>query len=160
MKNLITSIGFIILQRAAISVSHFNKDVKSELEAWNEGFRVKLQVSDSPLAIAWIKKDGALKYLPVDSKDFDLIVQFRTLDTAFRIITTLSNVPQAFTQNRIQAFGHIPNSMILIRILNTVQAYLFPPFLSKRVLKRVPNFNFSQHIGRLRVYTTGLLFAW
>lgn len=158
-KKLITKIGLFALQRGAVSISHFNKEVQQELQAWPNGFTIKIAVKGDPMAIVWEKTKNGLKTSNPNLESFDLIIYFKNLNTAFNVITTLSNVPESFTQNRIQAFGYNPDSMILIRILNVVQAYLFPPILSKRVLKRVPKFSLNQHVGRIRVYTLGLIFA-
>lgn len=151
--------GLLALQRGAISLSHFNSEVKEELQAWPNGYTIKIAVKGHPTAIAWKKTNSGLKAINPGSEDYSLLIYFKNMNTAFNVITTLSNVPEAFTQNRIQAFGYNPDSMILIRILNVVQAYLFPPILSKRVLKRVPQFGWKQHLGRIRVYTIGLIFA-
>ncbi|NOX48753.1 MAG: hypothetical protein GXO89_17425 [Chlorobi bacterium] len=156
-KRFVVSTGFYALGRGAESVSRFNKDLKTELEAWPESYTIMLKVAPNGREL-WLRKHGdRLKGIGKQSTDADLIVLFKNLDTAFRVISTLSNVHTAFTQNRIMVFGDVAQSMVLIRILNIVQAYLFPPFLSKNVLKRVPRFSFSQHLGRLRVYTSGLL---
>lgn len=151
--------GLFALQRGAVSLSHFNQEMQKELQAWPNGFTIKIAVKGDPTAIAWEKTKSGLKAINPRLDDYDLIIYFKNINTAFNVITTLSNVPEAFTQNRIQAFGYNPDSMILIRILNVVQAYLFPPILSKRILKRVPPFNWKQHLGRIRVYTIGLIFA-
>ena len=159
-KIAVVAAGFYALGRGAESARRFNKELQMELEAWEEAYVIMLKVAPNGNEL-WLKKEsGRLKWINKQDKAADLIVVFKNLDTAFRIITTLSNVHTAFTQNRIMVYGDVAQSMVLIRILNIVQAYLFPPFLSKNVLKRVPKFNANQHIGRLRVYTTGLLFGY
>ena len=159
-KNAIVSAGFYALGRGAESVSKFNINLKKELEAWPEGYVIMLKVAPEGKEL-WLQKRGdSLKWISKQNKESDLIVLFKNLDTAYRIITTLSNVHTAFVQNRIMVYGDVSQSMILIRVLNIVQSYLFPPILSKNVLKRVPKFNLLQHLGRLRVYTTGLLFGY
>ena len=158
-KHFVVTAGFYALGRGAESVSRFNKDLKAELKAWPESYTVMMKVAPNGREL-WLQKKGdRLKWISKQESDADLIVLFKNLDTAFRIISTLSNVHSAFTQNRIMVYGDIAQSMVLIRILNIVQAYLFPPILSKNVLKRIPEFNFSQHVGWLRVYTSGLLFG-
>jgi hypothetical protein len=158
-KRFVVTAGFYALGRGAESVSRFNKELKSELKAWPEFYTVMMKVAPNGREL-WLQKNGErLKWISKQTSDADLIVLFKNLDTAFRIISTLSNVHTAFTQNRIMVYGDVAQSMVLIRILNIVQAYLFPPILSKNVLKRVPEFNFSQHVGRLRVYISGLLFG-
>ena len=159
-KRMVVSAGFYALARGSESASKFDDELKSELNAWPEGYTLMLKVAPNGREL-WLQKKGdSLKWISPQKNDADLIVLFKNLDTAFRIITTLSNVHTAFVQNRIMVYGDVAQSMVLIRVLNIVQAYLFPPFLSKNVLKRVPKFSLSQHLGRLRVYTTGLLFGY
>ena len=156
IKNIITKVGFFALRQGCQSASRFNSEIRDELTAWPEGFTILLKVLPNGPKLGLQKKEGKLKGISTKKEDWNLTVVFLTEDTAFRVITTLSNVPKAFTQNRLMVYGNTADSMVLIRILNVVQAYLFPPFLSKRVLKRVPKFGLGQHIGRLRLYTIGL----
>ena len=159
-KNVVVTAGFYALGRGTESVSKFNAQLKQELKVWKEGYLIMLKVAPSGKEL-WLQKSGeSLKWVGKQNKNADLIVVFKNLDIAFKTITTLSNIHTAFAQNRIMVYGDVSQSMILIKVLNIVQAYLFPPILSKNVLKRVPKFTFSQHIGRIRVYTTGLLFGY
>lgn len=159
-KRFVVSAGFYALGRGVESASRFNKNLKSEIDAWDEDYTIMLKVAPSGAEL-WLQKKGKyIKWIKKQDKEADLIVLFKNLDTAFKIITTLSNVHTAFSQNRIMVYGDVAQSMVLIRVLNIVQAYLFPPFLSKNVLKRVPKFNLSQHLGRARLYTSGLLFGY
>lgn len=158
-KSFIVKAGFYALGRGAESLSRFNIDLKEELKVWEDGYIVQLRVDPMGNELCLQKTNGRLKVVKINSAKPDLIVIFKNLDTAFKIITTLNNVHTAFSQNRIKVYGDLDQSMVLIRLLNIVQAYLFPPFLSKNVLKKVPKFTIGQHIGRIRVYTTGLLFG-
>ena len=157
LKSMITSSGFFALKQATVSLSHFNKGLQEELNAWEDGYTIQLKVLPNGPAIAFEKVDGKLQTISPNKNHYSLVVVFKTEEIAYRIITTQNSVPQAFTQNRLMVYGSTADSMILIRILNIVQAYLFPPILSKRILKRVPKFNLSQHIGRVRVYSLGLI---
>lgn len=160
IKKMITAIGFFALKQAIVSVSHFNKDLKKELGYFKEGYTIQLKVLPNGPKIAFEKHQDKLKTISTNKREYDLVIIFKTKEIAYRIMTTLSNVPKAFTQNRLMVYGNVADSMVLIRIMNIVQAYLFPPILSKRVLKRVPQFSIGQHIGRIRVYTLGLLFKY
>lgn len=159
-KKTTTAIGFFALKQAMVSVSHFNIQVKEELKYFKEGYSLQLKVLPDGPKIAFEKHDNVFRTTSSKKEKYDLVVIFKTEDIAFRIMTTLSNVPKAFTQNRLMVYGNVADSMVLIRIINIVQSYLFPPILSKRVLKRVPKFNLGEHIGRLRVYTLGLLLKY
>ena len=160
LKKTITAIGFFALKQAMVSVCHFNKQAKEELKYFKEGYSIQLKVLPDGPKIAFEKYGDAFRTTSTNKENYDLVVIFKTEDIAFRIMTTLSSVPKAFTQNRLMVYGNVADSMVLIRVMNIVQSYLFPPILSKRVLKRVPKFNFGEHIGRLRVYTLGLLLRY
>ncbi len=155
-KKMAVSIGFYALGRGTESVSRFNKEVKKELAVWPNGFTIMLKIAPNGSEI-WLQKSGdKINMVNKQSKEADLIVYFKNLDTMYRIILTLNNVHTAFSQNRIMVSGDLSNAMVLIRILNKVQSYLFPSFLSKNVLKRVPKFTIGEYIGRIRLYTLGL----
>ena len=156
IKNAVVKIGFFALGRGCESASGFDKQLQNELTAWPQGYIIMLKVAPNGQEL-WLKKHNTgLKWIPKQQKQADLIVLFKNLETAFQIITTQNNVHTAFAQNRIMVYGDVAQSMVLIRVLNIVQAYLFPPFLSKNVLKRVPKFSLKEHLGRARVYTLGL----
>jgi len=159
-KKTITGIGFFALKQAMVSVCHFNTEAKEELKYYKEGYTIQLKVLPDGPKIAFEKQGDSLRTTSANKENYDLVVIFKTEDIAFRIMTTLSNVPKAFTQNRLMVYGNVADSMVLIRVINIVQSYLFPPILSKRVLKRVPKFNLGAHIGRIRVYTLGLLLRY
>ena len=156
LKIGVVKAGFFALGRGCESASHFDSGLKEELKAWPESYTIMLKVAPNGHELWLRKRATGLKWIAKQDKDADLIVLFKNLETAYQIITTQNNVHTAFSQNRIMVYGDIAQSMVLIRVLNIVQAYLFPSFLSKNVLKRVPNFSLKEHLGRARVYTVGL----
>ena len=159
LKRALIHVGFYALGRGAQSVSRFSKVLKKEIAAWPDGYTIALKVNPNGPEL-WLQVyDRRLIRVKPKGNTPGLIVVFKTVNTGFRIITTLTSVPTAFTQNRIMVYGDTAQSMVLIRILNIVQSYLFPSILSKRILKRVPRFGWRDHLGRLRVYTTGILFG-
>ena len=159
LKTSVVKAGFFALGRGCESTSHFDEGLKAELKSWPESYTIMLKVAPSGHELWLQKQDTGLKWISKQDKDADLIVLFKNLETAYQIITTQSNVHTAFAQNRIMVYGDVAQSMVLIRVLNIVQAYLFPPFLSKNVLKRVPKFSLKEHLGRARLYTVGLAFG-
>ncbi|OYT15930.1 MAG: hypothetical protein B7C24_10480 [Bacteroidetes bacterium 4572_77] len=112
MKKLIITLGFFALKQASISASHFNKEVRKELNAWPDGFTLQLRITGNPSKISFMKQDNGLKSIANDKEKYDLTVVFKTEDIAYRIITTLSDVPRAFTQNRLSVYGDTADSMI------------------------------------------------
>ena len=77
----------------------------------------------------------------------------------FLMMTAQIGTPQAYAQHRLGLEGNIVDSMTLTRCLNSVKAYLFPKFISRRILKRVPKMSIKRHFIRFLIYSLGVVFG-
>ena len=123
--------GFLLLGRALQSASNFEKDIKKEIAAWNEGFTFSM----------------------------DVLPNGPSLDTAFQMITTQLGAHHVYAQHKISVTGNIADSMRLIRMFYIVEAYLFPKILNKNILKKSPRMTLNKHLNRMHIYTVGMLFG-
>ena len=152
--------GFFALGRSLQSASNFEKDVIKEIAAWNEGFTFSMDVLPNGPSLVMRKENRKLKLLGFNKKeDADLIAEIKNLDTAFRMITTQAGAHHVYAEHKIGVTGNIADSMILIRLFYIVEAYLFPKFLNKKILKESPKMNLKRHLNRMRIYTVGMLFG-
>ena len=83
----------------------------------------------------------------------------KNIESAVLIFTAQIGTPQGYAEHRMSIKGDIGQAMSLIRCLNIVQAYLFPKIISKRILKRVPNFTIKKHLNRFIIYFVGIPFG-
>lgn len=156
LKKALAWLVMLILGRAFQSASRWDRTVRHEVARWPEGFKVLMKVPPSGPAMALVKQKGRLKYKGSRLDDPDLCITYKNIEGAFMIFTTQMGAEEGFAQHRMSVKGDLARAMSFIRCVKMLQAYLFPPLLSKRVLKRVPRFGLREHAVRLVIYTVGI----
>jgi hypothetical protein len=159
LEKIVVKSGFFLLKKAVLFVQNKDSDFQEDMSSFRDGFRIKLRVTDpfEDYYISFEKRDGKL-FSVKDEKDVDLEIVFKGLKTAYRIFLTISTVHKSFVENKLLVYGDLAKAMTLIRMLNVVQSYLYPPFLSQRALKRPKKLNLSQEMTRLKLYIIGIPF--
>ncbi len=149
----LVKIGFWALGKAAMHACRVDKKLRKELDNWPEGFTVMLSVLPSGPTVAWRKEKDRFKYLGLNKNiSADLTVNIKSLKAAVRMITAQLGIAQAYAFRRIAIEGNTVDAMVLTRILDRVEAYLFPRFLSKNLLKKVPVFGLREYWNNLLIY--------
>ena len=158
MQRTIVKAGFLALGRAIESASHFEKSIQQEIKDWPEGYSLKMTVLPFGPALSMQKRKGILKMCSLkEEQKIDLLVEIKNLTTAFRMITTQMGAHHVFAQNKIGVSGNIADSMRFIRIIYTIEGYLFPQILNKNILKKSPKMNLKKQINRIHIYTKGMI---
>ena len=155
LKKALAWLVMFILGRAFQSASRWDPTVRHEAARWPEGFKVLMKVPKGP-AMALVKEKGRIKYKGSRVDHPDLTITYKNIEGAFMIFTTQMGAEVGFAQHRMSVKGDLAKAMSFIRCVKMLQDYLFPPFLSKRVLKRVPRFGLKEHAVRLVIYTVGI----
>ena len=65
----------------------------------------------------------------------DLEITFKSIDVAFLMFTGRLGVSKAYAEHRFTLKGEIGKAMSLVRCIDIVEAYLFPKFITKNILK-------------------------
>ena len=155
-KYMVVQAGFLALGRGLQSASHYEPDIVRELATWPEGYGFEMRVLPHGPSLR-MRKQQAVMQFDTTHEPAQLVVELKNLETAFQMITTQAGIPQVYAAHGIGVVGDIAKSMSLIRMINVVEAYLFPEILSKNILKRVPKMTFGKHINRLRMLTIGMV---
>jgi len=157
IKKILCSVLLFCLGRGFQTVSGTDPDVRREIEAWDEGFGILFEVAPDGPFLSLRKGKDRMLFAGMKSADADMVVRFKNIEAAFMVLTAQSGTPRAFAEHRISVRGHLPEAMRLIRCLNYVQYYLFPAFIARRVIKRLPPIPAGRLFrGRARVYLAGV----
>ncbi len=158
IQRMIVSIGFWALGKATARASTIDRQIKQEVNHWPEGFTITLKVLPSGPAVSWQKHGHKIKYLGMrEQPDADLTVMIKSLKAATRMILAQLGIARAYAYRRIAIEGNTVDAMVMTRILDRVEAYLFPRFLSKNLLKQVPRFGLREYWNNMLIYL-GLVF--
>ena len=158
-KALVAKIVFMVLGRAFQSGARHDPDMKKEVSALPEGFIVIMNVLPSGPRMAMKKINGRLKYRGTRYDDGDLVVNFKNLECAFLVLTPQIGSAQAFAERRMTVKGDIAHAMVFTRCLNTLLTLLYPKFICKRLLKRVPPMPLKKLMVKVVVNVIGVPFG-
>lgn len=65
-------------------------------------------------------------------------LHLKALSTSFRLFTGQMGLAQAYAQHAFTLGGEVADVMRLARLVNRAEAYLFPPFMTKKFLTDIP----------------------
>lgn len=136
MRQLIIRIILEVLFRGLCVLYREDSRVKKELDAYPNGYRFCFLISQTPLSLSFEKREGGLK--KVSGTKGDLVILFKGVRAAFLVFCGLSSVPQAYAQHRFVLKGCVHEGLGLVRCIAYAEGYLFPKFMLRRILERIP----------------------
>lgn len=134
------------LCRALKFLSHRDSKIREEAQRWPEGKTLRLEVPGATGFTVTGTKDGFQK-LHKDTPG-DVTIRFKSPADAFRVFTGQIGIAQAYAQHRFVLRGDMGLAMPFVRCVDRTEGYLFPAFLAKRILKRLP----KKEVSSARVY--------
>ncbi len=138
-KQFVTGVGLKFLGKGLVSCSKIEKGIQKELEFYEDGFIIELKIFNSNRKVAVEKVGNKFIYLGSKYKKTpDLSIVFKSYESALLMVLGQIGVHEGYAQHRFIVKGDLIDSMPFIRILYYVEAYLFPKFISKKILKEMP----------------------
>lgn len=149
MKRLICSAVFFFLYRGLRVLQKKDTRVREDLSAIPENFSLRLEASPergAPSVVMVNTACGIRRGRREDSAK--IVVTFKNLDTAFQVVTGRMGISECYARHAFYLKGNINEAMGFIRGMEYVEAYLFPKFMTRRILKRIP----KKELPTLAVY--------
>lgn len=149
MKNFVCRAVFFFLYRGLRVLQKKDSRVRADLAAIPEGFSLRLEASPKAGAASVVMvnhADGLRRGKKGDGAK--IVVTFKSLNTAFRVVTGRMGVWECYARHAFYLKGNINEAMGFIRGMEYVEAYLFPRLITRRILKRVP----EKELSSLAVY--------
>ncbi len=159
IKKLIVKTCFFVLGRSLQSASYFDATIRKEISRWREGYSIKMEVLPKGPVMTLKKEGGKLRYMGKKIQEADLVIRFKNLTSAFILMTPQIGIAQGFAQHRISVAGDLSDSIVFTRILNILMAYLYPSFISRKLLKEIPPLPYRKYYRRVYLYMIGILFG-
>lgn len=105
--------------------------MKEELDGWRENKTLCIQIMNGPsITMTYTYRQGLQK----THQTPDITIVFKSVHTAFLVFTGMMSVKQAYLEHRFSLKGDIYESMRFVRCVDLVETYLFPRFMTKRIL--------------------------
>ncbi|MGD9733438.1 MAG: hypothetical protein AB7U45_14770 [Desulfamplus sp.] len=156
-KILVIKIVFLVLGRAFQSASKHDDELRKEISSWRDGFTLIMKVMPDGPYMGLEKKDNSLEFKGSQLKNGDLEIYFRNVESAFMIMTPQMGSHQAFAERRMSIKGDLSIATAFTRTLVILMSILYPEFIVKRLVKRVPPLTFKRLKLRVWLYTVGIV---
>ena len=119
------------------------KDERVRLEAaeWEDGFTFGIGMGAHAPALYMKKTENGLLRLSsrnTSPDKMDLMIQFKSVETAFQVMSGQVGVAGSYARHGFTLKGDIARAMSIVRCVDLAEAYLFPKLISRRILKEVP----------------------
>lgn len=139
-KILLVRIIFWFLGRGLQCVTSFDRTAAEEISRLDDLMYILLKVEPNGPCLVMQKRDGKLCFVGTRVPDkIDLAIYFKNIEAAFMVVTGQIGIAQAYAEHRFTLKGDIFITMPLVRALNITEAYLFPGFITKKIMKKMPN---------------------
>ncbi len=138
-KQLICGIVLQVLYRAIRVLSHCDSRIKQELLDLPEGQIVRFSVSPhkKSRSLSFQISGGTICKVKPNAAA-DIHITFKNESMAFRVFTGRMGIAGAYAAHAFILKGNINEAMGIVRVVDLVEGYLFPRFMSRRILKEVP----------------------
>ena len=148
-QQIVCGIVLRVLFRAIRVLSHCDSHIRQELLDLPQGQTVKLSVSpaERSRSLTFTVSGGTIRRADTDAVP-DIHIVFKNEAMAFRVFTGRMGIAGAYAAHAFTLRGNINQTMGVVRIVDMVEGYLFPRFMTRRILKDIP----KKELPTLAVY--------
>lgn len=144
-KHRLSSIVMAVLGKGIRYAYKKDTRVKDDLDSIGDEYSIKLAVNPNGPCMLFGKKDGTVFSHKCAFNDAaDITLSFKGIDGAFLMFTGQMGLADGYAQHRFTVQGDLYKVLSIVRVMNIVEAYLFPKFFAKRLMNPVPKRQFSQ----------------
>lgn len=151
-KAMIAGIIFAVLKGGIKSCSRLDSKVKKMLDAFPEGYVITLRILPYKPCMSVKKLNGKIVNAKRDDIP-DLEIAFKNIEVALPYLLGKRSIRDAYCYSSIVTRGSIGDTVSLVECLNIVENYLFPNFITSKILDD----NYKKEVSSLRVYLGVLL---
>lgn len=147
LKRFVAKVVLFFFYRGFWSAYRLDREIKKEIDSWGDGFSLRMSAQMGGPSICFGPQDKAIKRLTdCDAPDMD--ISFKSLDTAFLVLTGQLSIVDSYIRHGVIVKGNIGTAMSIIRCADKVESYLFPEFMLKNLLAYRPH----KEVTKLRMY--------
>lgn len=148
-QQIVCGIVLRVLFRAIRVLSRCDSRIRQELLDLPQRQTVKLSVSpaEQSRSLTFTVSDGTIRRADKAAIP-DIHIVFKNEAMAFRVFTGRMGIAGAYAAHAFTLRGNINQTMGVVRIVDMVEGYLFPRFMTRRILKEAP----KKELPTLAVY--------
>lgn len=123
---------FSLLIKAIYVACRLDQNVRESVLQLPNNYVIKFNVLPNNINVLCVVNNGVVSRIK-HSNHVNLTIEFKDKKSAMLALFGIKSVAQTFCEHRIRVFGNINHSVLLTRVINTVECYLFPNFVTNRL---------------------------
>ena len=136
-KSAFCSLILTFLCRAIAELAEKDSEIGAEFADLPENFKVNIGILPYGTYIGVIKTADGLKVKKNGFANPNLSVSFKSVPSAKKVMLAQQNLAQSYARHALIVGGDIAIAMGLVRAINKVECYLFPRFMTKKILPKI-----------------------
>lgn len=150
MKKILSKIVFWFLGRGFQVCAQKDSRVKEEVSSFKENMVVVLKICPLGPCMVLKKQQGKFKYIGSNEEKGDLAIYFKNINSAVNVLTGSESISMAYAEHRFLVKGEISKAMTLVRCLNILEGYLFPSFITSKIIQG----KIEKQVSSFSIYTS------
>jgi hypothetical protein len=154
-KRFLAGVVMSLLGKGIVSAYRRDSRARADIDSLGDNCAIKLMVQPAGPALLFGKKNGEVfSRKCAISEPADITLAFKGVEGAILMFTARLGLADGYAQHRFIVVGDLYKVMSIVRVMNIVEAYLFPRFIAKKLMNPVP----KREVNMLRFYC-GTLFG-
>ncbi len=147
IQSLVVGIVLRVVHAALVELRELDSRVAKEFERMPEGLSYAIQTGyqGPQLFVRW---NGQVLERLRDLHAPTCALRIKSMPLSFRLFTGQMGLAQAYARHAFTMGGEVGDVMRLARLVNLVEAYLFPKIITRRIMTDVP----ETEVSFLRAY--------
>lgn len=146
-QKLTVGIVLRVVHAALVELKQQDARVAAEFMRMPEGLSYSIYTGHNAPVLHVIWQNGKLKRVR-NLEKATCTLHIKSVPLAFRLFTGQMGLAQAYAAHAFTMAGEVADVMRLARLVNIVEAYLFPNFINRRIMTDIP----KPHVCFLRTY--------
>lgn len=136
-KSFLCKIIFNILIKGMSGVAKYDNEIRDELASLPDGYKVKLGVYPHADYVKFIIKNN--RVYKTQDEECDIEILFKNLKVAKKVLLGRLSIAEAFSMHAIILEGNINDALVLVRVMERTEDYLFPKWYTKAINRKKKN---------------------
>ena len=139
IERTVNAVVLAALLRALRALMRRDSRVRWAMLAYPEGYSFRLAAGmDAQDPVLAFSRRGQTLARRAPEQAAELSICFKSAEDAFRVLTGQLGIGAAYAQHRFFLRGNPNEAMGLVGALELTEAYLFPGFWARRLMRRLP----------------------
>lgn len=138
LQRAVVAVVLRVVHAAIVELQQVDSRARDELERVREGTSYAIHTAHAGGPSLYVQWEGGVLRRKRFLENPGCLLRLKAMPVSFLLFTGRMGMAQAYARHAFSLRGEISDVMALARLVDLVEAYLFPRFVTRRILTEVP----------------------